>query len=197
MTSLHNLRMKYDETYALAAEGMTPARRKKAMELAQDTLYQLTRKSSRWEPKEGAYLAIYDKNGDEPEPETALQKLLKSTKQPCEVCALGSMFCTLVLKENKATYGDADDGDTVFNRLSGIFTAFQIRLIEAAFEGNTEATLVNYPKFSDEEYEIIHKTTNMFSDYDDLYDDIRQASRDILIKIMLNIITNDGVFVPQ
>ena len=126
-----------------------------------------------------------------------LDVALATTKKPCQVCALGGMFYSMVRRFDKVTVGIGDinsrlNGEYfidvgvagIFDELGRYFSHHQLAMIESAFE-----------------------TTDMF-EWDD-YDHIDEATADKAIKfalkmtpagrlrkIMNNIIENKGVFEP-
>lgn len=133
--------------------------------------------------------------------DASVQQLFLSKKmEPCNCCALGGLFMSCTLYNNKTTVRELDAarldlGSRIFdpgvprpsNGLTTFFSAQQLQLIELAFEGG-------YGFFDDTD-------TDTYT-YDDVLDkahDFYLAHEDDekrLLAIMRNIIKNKGKFVP-
>jgi hypothetical protein len=122
---------------------------------------------------------------------SSVRELFLEKKIPaCECCALGAMFMSCTLYNNKTTVADLLDETMDFelivrsknnsfsNGLTQFFPKPQLKLIEAAFEGE-------YGAFQD----VCNDKTDLW--YDTLPNDTKR-----LIAIMQNIIKNNGTFKP-
>lgn len=99
----------------------------------------------------------------------------------CEVCGIGACFLSYVHLFNNTTIGDLVGPNfyTISSKLNGIFSMEQLECIENAFEGyrygsKTIKTLAFYERHSNE----------------------RSDRKGLLKQIMLNIIENNGTFIP-
>lgn len=68
------------------------------------------------------------------------ERLTVDASPPCEVCAMGALFAGHVLNTNRVRLKDCYIGEFIVRNLRGIYSADQLRLIEAAYEGRTELT---------------------------------------------------------
>lgn len=122
------------------------------------------------------------------------QKVIKLLEKQCEVCALGNLFMSHIRVFNQIELGGIEnDRDGIVDSLNDYFDNQQLDLIEAAFE--IEPSHVRgYLGFYREEDgkseldKLADKAVNFGSKYDDASKRLRA--------IMLNLIKNDGVFVP-
>jgi len=78
-----------------------------------------------------------------PDDQASLQDLLP-TLPACNVCAKGAILICGVARQNKVTYGQADDWGTYHGArlsrvLGGVFSPTQLSLIEEAFEDARDA----------------------------------------------------------
>ena len=125
---------------------------------------------------------------------------LDGTVESCKVCALGGLFMSCTLYNNKTKldacgyYGEASDlgefidrSEPISNGLDKFFSQSQLKLIEEAFEGG-------FGYFGDGCY-----TYNRFEDNNRqyyTYADKYPEDDDRMIAIMNNIVKNNGTFVP-
>jgi hypothetical protein len=117
--------------------------------------------------------------------------LENTTVKSCECCALGAMFMSCTLYNNKTTVRDFDNETYDFvdsvedrsfsNGLAGFFSPEQLKLIEVAFE-------CGHGGFDPDE---VTKGSHA-AEWGDYY----KNDKDRLVAIMKNIIKNDGKFVP-
>lgn len=99
-----------------------------AVTIAQDALRLLDAK--RIVAHAGTYLFAEDGSNE------SLQEYLRSGKTPCDVCALGAVFCGLIDRVNEFDIdgeGEVADDD-MRNRLAPYLDALHLRMIEASFE---------------------------------------------------------------
>ena len=110
-----------------------------------------------------------------------LQPLLK--EHVCQVCALGAMFVSDIMNRNKYKMDSLGFYDLSLSSISERLTFFserQLELIEAYFEGGRTIS------FLDENHEeAIY------------FHSINPNSQKRVIKIMENIINNNGEFIPE
>jgi hypothetical protein len=131
---------------------------------------------------------VFEKLDEEP---ASVRELFLEQKIPaCECCALGAMFMSCTLYNNKTTVENLLDETVSFedlirekgpqfsNGLDQFFSKAQLKLIEATFEGY-------YGAFRDES----NDKTRVW--YETLPNDTKR-----LVAIMNNIIKNKGVFKP-
>lgn len=150
-----------------------------------------------------------DRNGN---PRNVISKLVNKFKEDskttarrlkkhCEVCALGACFLSLVALTNEYTFELDGEYNTevpvkdLFKKLRVCFSKKQMFLIESAFElgegytneraGNAFATKEEYTKWASE-----YSNALIFGK---AYVDVQHRLR----AIMENIISNEGIFVPQ
>ncbi len=185
----HSFRLKHDPNYKEAIQGMTPARREMAVKVAMDvvqSLHQYTVLSG------NGYVVMDDESLEKYQGkslQTVLSKVLK--EQNCEVCGLGACFLSLVRLDNKfdipKTDGEALDTAAMAERLHKVFTSLQMELIESAFEQGIGGGLHDY---------VQGVTASEGLEQDAINFSVEQDDSERLKKIMLNIVTNEGVFVP-
>jgi len=126
---------------------------------------------------------------------------LDGTVESCNVCALGGLFMSCTLYNNKTKldalgrFGEASDlGDfidqeePISNGLDKFFSRSQLELIEQAFEGGD-----GY--FGDGCY--THDAYNDDGRNYYTYADKYPKDNDLMIAIMDNIVKNNGTFVPE
>lgn len=143
----------------------TASRAEKRVMIAKDVIRAIEAKQII--PTHGDYFSVdvdYDKR---PRDEESLKELLP-TLPACNVCAKGAILLCSVARQNKVTFGEADDWSlfsdhTLSRALGGVFTPKQLGLIEDAFEG---------------------------------IDDQDQADK-TLTAVMKNVVKNKGTFVPE
>lgn len=127
--------------------------------------------------------AVYEK------PNTQFQKLLESKTFKCGVCAIGSMFCSVVRKVNEVTVGDLNnyyDSMNFRDKLLPYFSLQQLGLIESAFEGRR-----SYADDSGAGDNKASQASNWRYNCENSYS---IPSNHVLIEICKNIIRNKGVF---
>lgn len=155
-----------------------------AVDLAKDVLRLLDAKSIK--AQSGYYCTLPDswtyKSG------TSVQEHLRSNpKDPCGVCALGSLFMSFVDRHNQVSMPDNWVGlnydATMIEKLSPYFSMKQLVMIETAFEG----TLISARGVA-VEGDWIYQCKKFLDAY---YDKDRR-----LRAIMQNIIDNGGEFKP-
>jgi hypothetical protein len=166
--------------------------------IAEDIIAQI--KAKRFKPKSGVWVQPTNAkhtadieldltfNGTAPVRELFLEKKIPA----CECCALGAMFMSCTLYNNKTTVNDftneviLDFEETVEtgtfkNGLTRFFSRPQLKLIEAAFEGGYGAFRSSNAK----------TMASLVKWEEKLPDDQKR-----LVAIMNNIIANGGTFVP-
>jgi hypothetical protein len=121
----------------------------------------------------------------------SVRQLFLGDEIKCECCALGAVFMSCTLYNNKTTASDFDS-ETFFmdeiidsrrtfkNQLTQVFSRAQLRLIECAFEGANGAFTP-----AEKDQDAVENWVARFPD-----------SQKRLIAIMQNIIDNDGTFIP-
>ena len=106
----------------------------------------------------------------------------------CEVCALGSMFVSLIDKKNSCKISDAydlaRDSEIFDNRLLTAFSNDELNIIETAFEGSG----FDQCCFDSQENEQIARIAGMWGD--EIENDTER-----LKAIMENIVKNKGEFI--
>lgn len=181
---------------------------KKRVLIAEDVIAQV--KAGRFKPKSGSWVQPLDRKGYDIDMQPGLTKFdeedsvrelfLDGSIPKCECCALGAMFMSCTLYNNKTTVEDFDEevgwrfDDLVMeggfkNGLTKFFSKDQLQLIESAFEGNMGAFVLD----EEDEYSgtgiAPGEKTKVWMD--ELRDDKKR-----LVRIMENIIKNKGKFVP-
>ncbi len=131
--------------------------------------------------------------------EESFQKLLQEDKEPCEVCAVGSLLVCAVKRYNKAkikdirftSHRDDDDNSLGSNDalcfmkiLERYFSREQIILIESAFEKADRG--LGFEFYRTVKQKDIEEASKRYSDLD---------PEQTMIEIMKNIIVNNGTFV--
>lgn len=164
--------------------------------IAKDVIAQI--KAKRFKARSGTWVNPVFRNGQDldmfekfDEEIAPVRELFLEQKIPaCECCALGAMFMSCTLYNNKTTVENLLDetlnfedlirtsGPQFSNGLDQFFSKTQLKLIEAAFEGD-------YGAFS---WEGSDKTKVW---YETLPNDTKR-----LVAIMNNIIKNKGIFKP-
>ena len=153
-------------------------------------------KAKRLVANHDVYLGLGHKeeNAIDDNPEGSLQEQLKSIPE-CTVCAKGALFVCTVARRNQVKneelpgyYHENWNGDALSGLLGGVFSPYQLRLIETEFEGEDieydgDGREINAKMFSPK------YNNNGFINKDYMAD-----TR--LIAIMRNIIKNNGTFKP-
>lgn len=166
--------------------------------IATDVIAQI--KAKKFEAKEGTWVTPVDAKtenvisnlADEFGGDASLRELMLAGKLKCDCCALGAMFMSCTLYNNRTTADDfeheidysfddrIESGDGFKNQLHRVFSRTQMELIEATYEGNCGAFRVGGAK------------ADRVHDWQDKYPDAKNR----LIAIMHNIIKNKGKFIP-
>jgi hypothetical protein len=184
----------------------------KRVMIAQDVIAQV--KAGRFKAASGSWVTPIRRNGlilqtEKFRDNDSVQKLFLEGDIPkCECCALGAMFMSCTLYNNKTTAKELDEVGFEFedlveyggftNGLSKFFSKDQLKLIESAFEGNTGAFSLEQADWEEAGW------------MDRLPDDKKPLPGDKsagwmnrlpddkkrLVAIMENIIKNKGKFVP-
>lgn len=158
----------------------------KRVAIAKDVIADL--RAKRYIAEHGTYLDLgkfeYDENGKRMLPEDGRDVLLSLPK--CSVCAIGAVFCAVVKRKDKIEQSDliwASDHDMI--EFVKIFSEEQLRLMEVAFEGATPRDGV-----SGDDY----WNARAFYQANDVDKDA--YGEKLLIRIMENVISNNGKFNP-
>lgn len=170
--------------------------------IAKDVIAQV--KAGRFKVGSGNWVVPLTRSGsdlsvDRFEEDESVQKLFLEGDIPkCECCALGAMFMSCTLYNNKTTaieledvrfsFSDYVEEGSFTNGLSKFFSKDQLKLIESAFEGNCGAFCLEQTAEWEEGLLPGDKTFGWMSR---LRDDKKR-----LVAIMENIIKNKGKFVP-
>jgi len=175
---------------------MTATRRKKAVAIAKDVIAQLRLK--RLIADTGIYCRVYYDDAhqyfeDAVNLDHSFQETFKNDKKvSCGVCAMGAVFIGYINRFNEVVNDSVKNvmSTDIVTLLDGIFSEFQLRLMEFVFEGNWEVC----PAELDDCPEEKEKLTRKGQQYYDKYPDDNQRLR----AIMLNVVRNNGEFVlPQ
>jgi hypothetical protein len=114
--------------------------------------------------------------------------------ETCSLCGMGAVFASRVRLGNDITNAKPD-GDDIVNILEDVFEEEELRLIEAAFEGDgNENYFETYEEYDEDE-------DTYFTDYEPLnnavaFHDNELGASEMLIKILNNVIENNGEFKP-
>jgi hypothetical protein len=165
--------------------------------IAKDVIAQI--KARRYRPRLGTWAKAVTNDGRRTNPsfvfgeDASIRELFLSKKiVACECCALGAMFMSCTLYNNKMTAEQfAEQLDYEFdvrvatpgglsNGLNLFFSPAQLKLIEAAFEGNDGA------------FSVTGCRAEKIAEWSARYEN----SLERLIAIMENIIKNNGTFKP-
>lgn len=186
--------MSIRRNYKVNAKNLS--RREMRIEIAKDAVAQI--RSGKMKVSTGNYFSLdtYSVNL-----QSQVCEVLKT--KPCEVCALGSMFASSVNKYNDLVVNDLSfhnvneriniSRETTVNRLSKYFDTHQLNLIEYFFERRNVlnelwpaiSVALHRQHASIDIQKLIEAYLPLVGSYDD----------DNLIKILQNIIANDGDFV--
>lgn len=164
--------------------------------IAQDVIAQIELK--RYRPELGTWVEPWAANGNyvntiaEFGENASIRELFLSDKiAACDCCALGAMFMSCTLYNNKTTAEQFEsetgwelaelvpERGTISNGLNTFFSPAQLKLIEAAFEGNAGA---------------FHAPETKSAAVEKFYAEYEPEER--MIAIMENIIKNNGTFKP-
>jgi hypothetical protein len=126
------------------------------------------------------------------------QKYVDKIQSDCQVCALGACVLSYVRLYNKVTIKEMGYDDyferlnpknkTIRNILKNIFSDVQILLIESAFESENHDVTFMYEDVEESYGDSVEKAVLFGNEY--------RTLRDKLEAIMINIIQNNGEFVP-
>lgn len=146
-----------------------------------------------------------------------IEKIFNNTSSTCQVCALGSIFVSMVHTNNNCvvTQEEIDNDLTLEPRhkkfddqVTKAFTARELDLIESAFEGETFYSYESYcPEYelSSDDLEMSTLADEDFAEVNDIPIGIVKSIRfgmqyiddtQRLRAIMNNVIKNKGAFVP-
>ena len=169
------------------------SRKEMRIEIAKDALSQLRKGKMR--AARGSYfvLDVHQVNR-----ESQVCEVLKT--KTCEVCALGSMFASSINKYNDLIIDQLYIGSSertnisrneTVNRLSEYFDLHQLNLVELFFEGRN---------VGDQLWSMIDRRLSYRYSYDNILRLLNTylsgwIAKENLIKILQNIIANDGDFV--
>lgn len=112
----------------------------------------------------------------------------------CYVCALGACLLSTIKYKNKLLFRDIisiRSYDEQWDILKGVFSSKELANIEYCFEGNNVGTRVAEDRFNLTENNEIARIGIVYSDK------FYNNSRNIITKIMKNIIRNNGNFKPK
>lgn len=179
--------------------------RKKAVKIARDVLEQLRIK--RLIAAAGTYCEVKTEQKDEDiwDYQNKSFQEIYNTRQnvKCEVCAIGSLFVSLVHLENTETLEDVDSPkfEALFERLSDVFHPRDLLLMEFVFEEGHCGELAESTYDRDENDDVLHGTyrfTRQELEKAKKYGEKQRDDHERLRVIMLNVIRNKGRFVlPQ
>ena len=169
--------------------------------IAKDVIAQV--KAGRFKVASGNWVAPLTRSGsdlsvDRFEGDESVQKLFLEGDIPkCECCALGAMFMSCTLYNNKTTaieledvrfsFSDYVEEGSFTNGLSKFFSKDQLKLIESAFEGNVGHFELDVG---------ILEGVELDGDKTSKWMDRLPNDKKRLVAIMENIIKNKGKFVP-
>ena len=169
--------------------------------IAKDVIAQV--KAGRFKVASGHWVASLTRSGsdlsvDRFEGDESVQKLFLEGDIPkCECCALGAMFMSCTLYNNKTTaieledvrfsFSDYVEEGSFTNGLSTFFSKDQLKLIESAFEGNVGHFELDVG---------ILEGVELDGDKTSKWMDRLPNDKKRLVAIMENIIKNKGKFVP-
>lgn len=89
-----------------------------------------------------------------------LRALVKKSKEPCMVCAIGAVFCAAVLKNDKFnTDSKYVTKEPMVEYLKNVFSAIELNEIESAYEGFREKTM--YQRIDDSSTRVIVMMNNI------------------------------------
>lgn len=168
------------------------------MLIAQDVIAQI--KAKRYEAAHFTWVELLDKDGPVLEPalefgrDASIRELFLGKKiANCECCALGAMFMSCTLYNNKTSAEQFDDQITfgsfdwlveergkLTNGLNTFFSPEQLQLVEAIFERDSGAFQAPASKQAAV----------------DTWRELYPEPKDCMIAIMENIIKNKGTFKP-
>jgi len=185
-------------TKKVVKKAKTKAERR--VEILKDVLKQL--KLERYKATSGTYvdlsnsltnlLEIDDETGDYTEDSRQIdaKECLLKDKGQCTVCAKGSIFLSLVRKENKVKLIELQDDDIREVRSNALFGEANMDLIEAVFEGwyyKRVGYCQTYSAYS-EDAVFCENIYNFYTKY--------STSTNRLVAIVKNCIENGGIFKP-
>ena len=172
---------------------LTATNRRKAVAIAKDVVAQLRLKRLKASPGDYCrveYDHMYEYFEDSVNRKDSFQKTFKKNKKvSCRVCAMGAVFIGYINRFNKVTNDEVNDPDPgdIIELVDDVFSEFQLRLMEMAFEGEWQDTKL-VEDFSEKEQENMERKAEQ---YYRKYPDPDQRLR----AIMLNVVRNNGEFV--
>lgn len=186
--------------------------KEKALAIAQDVLVRLD--AELLETSHNYYLSVRDASEGRRnrlqhfmEVDLGSRDLLKLVEESCRVCVLGACLLSKArlfsdvgvlgkyLYSQLPIFKD-DVQENLVHELEGIFSIEQLHMIELAFEGRSVGTAVHLgelasPGITEEERRRAIDFCDEFNSTDDL-----SSTDGAVRKIMENIISNGGVFIP-
>jgi hypothetical protein len=188
-----------------AADKMTAAEKRVA--IAKDTIKWLGTKAIKMKP--GTYFQFPRKAIKVQNSNRKLNVELKTVKKPCQVCALGGMFYSMVRRFDKVPvsicysteyemntqYAEGVGHADIYTELANYFPSHQLSLIESAFEKRDLVEMEDYDGIC-KEFDATFGT-----ELDNVVDRAIAFARkenavERLRAIMNNIIENNGAFKP-
>lgn len=169
-------RMTLEERNA-AFEAMSVA--KQRVEIAKDALAQIRAEHF----TAGSGYVCFTSAPENFDSEKSLQPFLLSRNPPkCEGCAKAALLLSTIRKRNQLSVGDAEacDGETLHESFSDLWTEHQSDLVEWFYEG-----WIDQGNASNNQREVF------LANYQPVYRDDR------LVRILENIIDNNGTFKPE
>lgn len=186
----------------------TATRPEKRVLLAKDVIAQI--KAKKIVPDVGRWVLVNElDNYEDPDEarklgkQSAQKAILGADVQPCNCCALGGLFLSCTLFNNKTTVSELhnigigeeiDTGEKFKNGLDKIFSAQQLRLIEIGFEGRHGWSGDKLPSQLDVDDDGAYLSPSDQAALDFYEDNPNKSDR--LVTIMKNIVANEGEFIP-
>jgi hypothetical protein len=184
------------ETSKLNKRFMKSSTEQKKVIIAKDVIAQLN--TRKYIAENGTYMLV--EKAINLKPGKDIKSIINQKKVECKVCAIGAVFASCIRINNKmdskhhsSSLGLTDTN--MVNRLSGIFSEYELALMEFAFEGFHHRNVY----LSDEDVDKAKKFTKRVLrevKYNDEDDVDAKDSEALLRAIMENIITNKGIFKP-
>ena len=127
-------------------------------------------------------------------PDASLQALLLEDAVSCNVCAKGAVFACTVARRNQVTVSNASgigDPEQLYDKLGGLFSRYQLALMENAYEENLIDSNAPHRKFA---IAVGPYALRQGGDYST--EAWNRGSKERMQAIMRNIIRNKGTFKP-
>lgn len=153
-------------------------RLEKRIEIAKDVIASVH--SKKYVAEQNTYLSLSSRT------ESCIDYTLDNIKQPhviCNVCAIGSMFVSDVLKTDKLKKSFGFHHSSMVKTLSNIYSERELRILEMCFEGNDV-----HDMFVEENETQLRKDARNFRGQ-------FNTPRKRLLGIMENIVKNNGHFI--